>query len=55
MNFMAVLVLPPDNRKTEYKEDGVHVDLKVPVKHVLSRELQVNLDQYDCVLFAHPI
>lgn len=52
---MAALVLPPDNQKAEYKEDGVPVDLKVPVKHVLSRELQVHLAQYGCVLFAHPI
>lgn len=27
----------------EYKEDGGSVDLKLPVKHVLSRELQVLL------------
>lgn len=52
---MAALVPPPDNQKAEYKEDGVPVDLKVPVKHVLSRELQVHLDQYGCVLFAHTI
>lgn len=35
------LAMPSDNRNTEYKEDGVPVDIKVPVKHVLSRELQL--------------
>ncbi|XP_009767287.1 transcription initiation factor TFIID subunit 6-like [Nicotiana sylvestris] len=37
--------MPSDNRKTEYKEDGVPVDIKVPVKHVLSRELQLYYDK----------
>lgn len=40
---MAVLSLPSDNRKTEVKEDGVPVEIKLPIKHVLSRELQVVL------------
>ncbi|XP_060199697.1 transcription initiation factor TFIID subunit 6 isoform X2 [Lycium barbarum] len=39
------LAMPSDNRKTEYKEDGVPVDIKVPVKHVLSRELQLYYDK----------
>lgn len=39
--FIAALAVPSDNRNTEYKEDGALVDIKVPVKHVLSRELQV--------------
>ncbi|KAF3613081.1 Transcription initiation factor TFIID subunit 6 [Capsicum annuum] len=39
------LALPSDNRKAEYKEDGVPVDIKVPVKHVLSRELQLYYDK----------
>ncbi|CAL8151897.1 unnamed protein product [Prunus armeniaca] len=30
-----------DVKKSEYKEDGIPVDIKLPVKHVLSRELQV--------------
>ncbi|XP_049412609.1 transcription initiation factor TFIID subunit 6-like [Solanum stenotomum] len=42
---LEALVLPPDNQKAEYKEDGVPVDLKVPVKHVLSRELQLYYDK----------
>ncbi|KAJ8556010.1 hypothetical protein K7X08_022768 [Anisodus acutangulus] len=39
------LAMPSDNRKIEYKEDGVPVDIKVPVKHVLSRELQLYYDK----------
>ncbi|KAK4363909.1 hypothetical protein RND71_015267 [Anisodus tanguticus] len=39
------VAMPSDNRKTEYKEDGVPVDIKVPVKHVLSRELQLYYDK----------
>nr|GMC49827.1 transcription initiation factor TFIID subunit 6-like [Ipomoea batatas] len=35
------LAAPQDNRMMEYKEDGGSVDLKLPVKHVLSRELQL--------------
>ena len=51
----ALAQLPADNRKAEDKEDGVPVDLKIPVKHVLSRELQVHTYQYGCVLFVHPM
>ncbi|MFQ6641954.1 hypothetical protein Gotur_016712, partial [Gossypium turneri] len=29
----------------EYKEDGLSVDVKLPVKHVLSRELQLYFDK----------
>ncbi|KAM3396321.1 Transcription initiation factor TFIID subunit 6b [Capsicum chinense] len=42
---LEALVPLPDYRKAEYKEDGVPVDLKVPVKHVLSRELQLYYDK----------
>ncbi|CAH9063876.1 unnamed protein product [Cuscuta epithymum] len=35
------LAAPQDNRAMEYKEDGGSIDLKLPVKHVLSRELQL--------------
>ncbi|KAK4341882.1 hypothetical protein RND71_037698 [Anisodus tanguticus] len=41
----ALAQVPADNRKAEYKEDGVPVDLKIPVKHVLSRELQLYYDK----------
>lgn len=49
---MAVLSLPADNRKTEVKEDGVLVDIKLPIKHVLSRELQVLLMVLFTFLYA---
>ncbi|XP_009765069.1 transcription initiation factor TFIID subunit 6-like isoform X1 [Nicotiana sylvestris] len=42
---LEALAPPADNRKSEYKEDGVPVDLKIPVKHVLSRELQLYYDK----------
>jgi hypothetical protein len=37
----VVLATPSDGKKYEQKDDGFPVDLKLPVKHVLSRELQV--------------
>ncbi|XP_059283569.1 transcription initiation factor TFIID subunit 6-like [Lycium ferocissimum] len=43
--MVALAQLPADNRKTEYKEDGVPADLKIPVKHVLSCELQLYYDR----------
>lgn len=42
---VEALVVPPDNKKTEFKEDGLPVDIKRPVKHVLSRELQLYFDK----------
>lgn len=47
-----MLSLPADNRKTEVKEDGVPVDIKLPIKHVLSRELQVLLMVLFALLYA---
>lgn len=40
-----VLAVPSDNGKTAYKEDGIPVDIKLPVKHVLSRELQLYFEK----------
>ncbi|KAK6149369.1 hypothetical protein DH2020_016894 [Rehmannia glutinosa] len=42
---LQMLSLPPDNRKTEVKEDGLPVDIKLPIKHVLSRELQLYFEK----------
>lgn len=36
-----VISVPLEEKKYEEKEDGLPVDIKLPVKHVLSRELQV--------------
>ncbi|KAF5198322.1 Transcription initiation factor tfiid subunit [Thalictrum thalictroides] len=39
---VEALVAPSDNRKSEHKEDGLPVEIKLPIKHVLSRELQLH-------------
>ncbi|KAK8300939.1 hypothetical protein V6Z11_D05G425100, partial [Gossypium hirsutum] len=41
----ASIEAPSDGKKAEYKEDGLSVDVKLPVKHVLSRELQLYFDK----------
>ncbi|KAL6570821.1 Transcription initiation factor TFIID subunit 6 [Orobanche gracilis] len=42
---LQVLSVPSDNRKTESKEDGLAVEIKFPIKHVLSRELQLYFEK----------
>ncbi|XP_077238315.1 TATA BOX ASSOCIATED FACTOR II 59 [Tasmannia lanceolata] len=43
---VEALVAPSENKKSEHsKEDGLPVDIKLPVKHVLSRELQLYFDK----------
>jgi len=37
----VLLAAPSEIRKSEYKEDGLSVDVKLPVKHLITRELQV--------------
>ncbi|CAO2179694.1 unnamed protein product [Urochloa humidicola] len=40
------IVPPAENRRSEHaKDDGLPVDVKLPVKHVLSRELQMYFDK----------
>ncbi|KAL6905633.1 hypothetical protein ACP4OV_003234 [Aristida adscensionis] len=40
------IISPIDNKRTENKkDDGLPVDVKLPVKHVLSRELQMYFDK----------
>ncbi|TYJ38730.1 hypothetical protein E1A91_A04G012700v1 [Gossypium mustelinum] len=41
----ASIEAPSDGKKAEYKEDGLSVDVKLPIKHVLSRELQLYFDK----------
>ncbi|KAE8733998.1 Transcription initiation factor TFIID subunit 6 [Hibiscus syriacus] len=41
----ASVEAPSDGKKAEFKEDGTSVDVKLPVKHVLSRELQLYFDE----------
>ncbi|XP_057978004.1 transcription initiation factor TFIID subunit 6-like [Malania oleifera] len=42
---VEALALSSDSKKSEYKEDGLPVDIKLPVKHILSRELQLYFDK----------
>ncbi|KAL3636990.1 Transcription initiation factor TFIID subunit 6 [Castilleja foliolosa] len=42
---LQMLSLSVDNKKTEAKEDSVPIDLKLPIKHVLSRELQLYFEK----------
>uniref|UniRef100_A0A5B7BTL0 TATA box binding protein associated factor (TAF) histone-like fold domain-containing protein n=1 Tax=Davidia involucrata TaxID=16924 RepID=A0A5B7BTL0_DAVIN len=42
---VEVITAPSDSKKTEPKDDGLPVDIKLPVKHVLSRELQLYFDK----------
>ncbi|XP_061351874.1 transcription initiation factor TFIID subunit 6-like [Gastrolobium bilobum] len=37
----APIEVPSELRKCEYKDDGISVDIKLPVKHVITRELQL--------------
>lgn len=49
--LFKALASPSDNKKAEYKDDEISADVKYPVKHVLSRELQVpSYIHVDCVL-----
>lgn len=38
---LSVVAAVSDGKKYELKEDGISVDVKLPIKHLLSRELQV--------------
>ncbi|XP_050219604.1 transcription initiation factor TFIID subunit 6-like [Mercurialis annua] len=42
---VEAIAVPSDGKKPEYKEDSLPVDVKLPVKHVLSRELQLYFDK----------
>ncbi|KAG2719438.1 hypothetical protein I3760_03G266500 [Carya illinoinensis] len=42
---VEVIAAPSDGKKLEQKDDGLPVDIKLPVKHVLSRELQLYFDK----------
>ncbi|KAM3405783.1 hypothetical protein ACQJBY_000042 [Aegilops geniculata] len=42
----AAISAPTENKRTEHaKDDGLPVDIKLPVKHILSRELQMYFDK----------
>lgn len=40
-SLSAVITAPSNVKDYEQKDDGLPVDIKLPVKHILSRELQV--------------
>ncbi|KAI4308426.1 hypothetical protein L6164_031503 [Bauhinia variegata] len=42
---VEVISAPSDGKKLEQKDDNLPVDIKLPVKHVLSRELQLYFDK----------
>ncbi|PON48486.1 Core histone macro-H2A [Parasponia andersonii] len=42
---VEVIAAPSDGKKSEHKDEGVPVDIKLPVKHVLSRELQLYFEK----------
>ncbi|CAK9164029.1 unnamed protein product [Ilex paraguariensis] len=42
---VEVLTAPCETKKPEQKDDGLPVDIRLPVKHVLSRELQLYFDK----------
>ncbi|KAJ0989748.1 hypothetical protein J5N97_008104 [Dioscorea zingiberensis] len=61
---VEALVPPSENKRSEHnKDDGLPVDIKLPVKHVLSRELQLYFEKiteltvtkYDSVLFKEAL
>ncbi|KAK1391886.1 Transcription initiation factor TFIID subunit 6 [Heracleum sosnowskyi] len=43
--LFEALASPSDSKKVEYKDDEVSADVKYPVKHVLSRELQLYFEK----------
>ncbi|KAG6478412.1 hypothetical protein ZIOFF_061854 [Zingiber officinale] len=52
---VEAIVSPSENKKSENtKEDGLLVDLKLPVKHVLSRELQLYFDKITELTVTRP-
>lgn len=42
---VEALAVYSDVKKSEYKEDGLPVDIKLPIKHVLSKELQLYFEK----------
>lgn len=41
MSFLSTVILPPSDVKINEQKEGLPVDIKLPVKHILSKELQV--------------
>ncbi|KAF1881799.1 hypothetical protein Lal_00014550 [Lupinus albus] len=45
---------PSEIRKPEYKEDGLPVDVKLPIKHVITKELQLYYDKITELVLKKP-
>ncbi|XLT02502.1 hypothetical protein HN51_051853 [Arachis hypogaea] len=51
----SVCGTPTEIRKlSEYKEDGIPVDIKLPVKHVITKELQLYFDKITELVLNKP-
>lgn len=50
----APIEAPSETRKCDYKEDGLPVDIKLPVKHVISRELQLYFSKITELILNKP-
>lgn len=44
--LFTALAASSDGKKPDSKEDGLPIDIKLPIKHVLSRELQVYMNWF---------
>ncbi|XP_022135619.1 transcription initiation factor TFIID subunit 6 [Momordica charantia] len=44
-NAPVEVILPPSDVKSNEQKDGLPVDIKLPVKHILSKELQLYFDK----------
>ncbi|CAN1221359.1 Transcription initiation factor TFIID subunit 6 [Linum grandiflorum] len=42
---LETIAMPADGKRSDFKEDGLPVDIRLPVKHVLSRELQLYFEK----------
>ncbi|CAJ1841460.1 unnamed protein product [Sphenostylis stenocarpa] len=51
---VEVISAPSDIKKHEQKDDDLPVDIKLPVKHVLSRELQLYFDKVAELTLSEP-
>ena len=53
-DVLSAVIAAPSNGKTYEQKDELPVDIKLPVKHVLSRELQVyNLLLVFCIIYFY--
>ncbi|KAF3325931.1 transcription initiation factor TFIID subunit 6-like protein [Carex littledalei] len=51
---IEAIVAPQDGKKMDHGKDDLPVDLKLPIKHVLSRELQLYFDKIGELILLRP-